>query len=256
MTCRTPLCGSAEHGLHEPNTTRCSPSFWLGLLCIIVGATAVCNVGNLHAIYVLSAVTIAIMIIARMPLTRLRNLLPLFSFGIFTFLLLLIVPVDPDAEMLRLPLWGREVPADGAWFLLSLMVKSALIVMQVTAFAGRIRERDMLEGLTGLLLPARLVSLCYLMVRGVSSIGGEVRRLIHARDARGQARGFRAAKVVMAMTQVLLVRLGRRAETQAFALCARGYNGRLALSQCRGISTTEIAFLIFCTAGFVWLTLL
>ncbi len=233
-----------------------SPSFWLGLLAVLIVACSVVNVGQGRAIGILSGITVLALIVTRTPLRRLSRLLPLVSFSIFCFLLLLIVPIDPDMETVQLPYWGKRIPLQGSWFLLALVVKSTLIVLLSTAFAEPLSQRDLLAGLTGLGLPPKLVSLCYLIVKGVHSLAAEISRLVRARDARGRPRGLRAAKVAAAMAQVLMIRLGRRAETQAFALCARGYAGRLALSQWRYISVLEVTALGVCMVALTWLTLL
>ncbi len=232
-----------------------SPSFWLGLLAVLIAACSVVNVGQGRAVGILSGITIIALILTRTPLQRLARLLPLFSFSIFCFLLLLIVPIDPDMETVQLPYWGKRLPLQGSWFLAALVVKSTLIVLLTTAFAERLSQRDLLAGLTGLGLPPKLVSLCYLIVRGVHSLAEEIRRLVRARNARGRPRGFRAVKVAAAMAQMLMIRLGRRAETQAFALCARGYAGRLAICHWRYISAPEVAALGVCLVVLAWLIL-
>jgi len=94
------------------------------------------------------------------------------------------------------------------------------------------------------------------MLRALDSIAAELRRLIRARDARGAVGGMRAVKVAAAMAQVLIIRLARRAETQAFALCARGYAGRIPLSHYRSITLFEGIALIISLVALAWLTLL
>lgn len=233
-----------------------SPSFWLGLLALLIAACTAVNVGRGLPVTALAAITVTAFVATRTPLRRLSRLLPLFSFGLFCFLLLLIVPLDAAMETARLPVWGKAVPLQGMWFLGALMVKSTLIVLLTTAFAERLSERDLLAGLTGLALPAKMVSLCYLMGKGVRSLRDEAMRLVRARDARGRPRGLRAVRIGAAMAQVLMIRLGRRAENQAFALCARGYAGRLAIVQWRHISALEVAALAVCLPALTWLILL
>jgi len=236
--------------------TILSPAFWLALLAVLIAACAVVNVGRLLALAALAAITLSAWLLTRTPLRRLNRLLPIISFALFCFLLLLIIPIDAETETIQLPLWGREVPHHGTWFILALLIKSTLIVLLTTAFAERLSQRDLLAGLTALHLPAKLVSLCYLMLRGLDSIAAELRRMMRARDARGAVGGMRAVKVAAAMAQVLIIRLARRAETQAFALCARGYAGRIPLSHYRSITLFEGIALIISLVALAWLTLL
>ncbi len=236
--------------------TTLSPAFWLTLLAALIIACSVVNVGRLVAVAVLTAITLLALLLTRTPLSMLKRLLPLLSFVLFCFILLLIIPIEAGAETIQLPFSARRLPSDGAWFVLALTVKSTLIVLLATAFAQRLSQRDFLAGMTALHLPPKLVSLCYLMLRALESIAAELRRLIRARDARGGARGTRAVKVAAAMAQVLIIRLARRAETQAFALCARGYAGRIPLSHYRRITPFEGLALIMSLVALTWLLLL
>ena len=236
--------------------TTLSPAFWLALLAALIIACAVVNIGRTFAVAVLAAITIIALLVTRTPLSALKRLLPIVSFALFCFILLLIIPIDPGSATIKLPFCAHQIPRDGAWFVLSLTVKSTLIVLLTTAFAQRLSQRDFLAGMTALHLPSRLVSLCYLMLRALDSIAAELRRLIRARDARGGARGFRAVRVAAAMAQVLIIRLARRAETQAFALCARGYAGRIPLSHYRRITPFEALALILSLVTLTCLLLL
>ena len=245
--------------LHDDTATSMtalSPSFWLGLLVFVILACALVNISRPLPILILSLLTVVAWIAVQVPLKRLVRLLPLVSFGVFCLLLLVLIPIEPDAATVELPLWGRPVPEQSARFVAALLVKSTLIVLLVTAFAERLSERDLLAGLTGLRLPPRLVALCYLMVRGVHSIRAELMRLMRAREARGKPHGMRAIRVVAAMTLMLIIRLGLRAETQAFALCARGYDGRLTITDFRCLTLQEAVTLGLAAAILLWMTTL
>ena len=233
--------------------TTLSPAFWLALLATLIIACSVVNVGRFAAVAVLAGIAILALLLTRTPLSMLKRLLPIVSFALFCFILLLIIPIEAGAETVQLPVWQHQIPRDGAWFVLALTVKSTLIVLLTTAFAQRLSQRDFLAGLTALRLPPKLVSLCYLMLRALDSITAELRRMMRARDARGGARGSRAVKVAAAMAQVLIIRLARRAETQAFALCARGYAGRIPLSHYRRITPFEGVALIISLVAIAWL---
>jgi len=235
-----------------PESSRCnppatSPSFRLGLVIVLTLAVCLCDLSRPFAVGALAAVSVGAVLVARVPAhVLLLRVLPLFSFGLVGLALLLLAPVGEGVATVPLPLWSRPVPEQGARFLASLAVKSTLVVLVVTAFAVRLSERDFLTALTGWHLPPKVVGLCYSTVHSLHVVRHEILRLLRARDARGRPRGLRAVRTAAAIAQVLLIRLGRRAETQAFALCARGYQGRIALSEWRGLSWSEVLALALC----------
>ncbi len=230
-----------------------SPSFWLGLFALMVVAVSVCDYANPAHIGVLSTLTLVAVAAVGAPLVRLRRLLPLVSFGIGCYLLLLVVPLEPGQPAVAL--WGDRLnmPLQGVEFLTAILVKSLLIVLLATALGEHLDMRGLLAGLNGLRLPPKAVSLIYLMVRSVGTLRDEVLRLIRARNARGGASGWRAVRVAGAMAHVLLVRIGRRAEWQAFALCSRGYAGRLAITGWRTLSLAELLLLVAAAGALGWL---
>lgn len=232
---------------------RLSPSFWLGLFVLMVLAVSVCDYMNPAQIGVLSALTLVAMAAVGAPLVHLRRLLPLVSFGAGCYLLLLLVPLEPGQPAIAL--WGDRLnmPLQGAEFLTAILVKSALIVLLATALTEHLDMRGLLAGLNGLRLPPMVVSLIYLMVKSVGTLRDEVLRLVRARSARGGASGWRAVRVAGAMAHVLLVRIGRRAEWQAFALCSRGYAGRLAITGWRTLSLPELLVLVAAAGALGWL---
>jgi len=164
---------------------------------------------------------------------RLRVLLlrltPLLSFAVVTSALLLVAPTPPGTPTTRVLLTGQSVPQVGVEFILGLMVKSVLVVVLASAFTRWLSERDLLAGLIGLRVPATVAALLYLMVRSLRDVRNEAGRLLRARDARGTPRGVRAVRVAAAMAQVLLIRLGQRADLRAAGLVSRGFDGRFRL---------------------------
>ena len=242
---------------HPVPTQRClSPSFWLGLFVILVVVISACDYADPLHIGVLSAVTFLGLAAVDAPLSRLRRLLPLLSFGVVCYLLLLIVPIEPDQP--RLLLWGGRLsmPLQGAEFITAILIKSALIVLLATSLGEHLGLRGLLAALTGLRLPPKVVDLIYMIVNSIDGLRREIMRLVRARTARGGARGFRAVRVAAAMAQVLIIRIGRRAEWQAFALCSRGYAGRLPVLAPGTISLGEGLMLAIATAmlgALIWL---
>lgn len=230
-----------------------SPSFWLGLFVLMVVAISACDYANPAHIGVLSTLTLVALAAVGAPLARLRRLLPLVSFGIGCYLLLLVVPLEPGQPAVAL--WGDRLnmPLRGFEFLTAILVKSTLIVMLATALGEHLDMRGLLAGLSGLRLPPMVVSLIYLMLRSVGTLRNEVLRLVRARNARGGASGRRAVRVAGAMAHVLIIRIGRRAEWQAFALCSRGYAGRLAITGWRTLSLPELLMLVAAAGALGWL---
>lgn len=249
------MMATAQLGRDDAGSTRLSPGFWLGLLCVLIGVYCALDLARPAGVAVAAVISLAATAVARVRLrTLLLRLAPLLSFCVFALLLALLVPVREGMASVQVPLWGRPVAAQSLTFVTSICVRSVLIVIVATALSVRLSERGFLVGLTGLRLPAKLVGLLYLTVRGLHTVGGETRRLLRGLDSRGRARGLRAVRVAGAMAQVLLVRLGRRAETQALALVARGFEGRIAISRRRSVSPAELLVLAAAAASLIWIT--
>lgn len=244
-----------EHGAGCSARPRASPSFWLGLLAVLLAAICACDLARAPAVAGLAAASLVALVAARVrpPLVLVR-LVPLLSFGVVALALILVLPAPEEAATITL--LSRRVPEQGVRFLSAVVIKSALLVLMATAFAERLSERDVLTGLTGWRLPAKVVSLCYLTLRSLHTVRDELLRLLRARDARGAPRGLRAVTTAGDVAQMLLVRLGRRAETQALALCARGYRGRLVVCDDGAPSWPEAVALTCVALGLLWLILL
>ncbi len=234
---------------------RLSPSFWLGLVCVLIVACCVADVFRPMGLVAPAATAVTALIIGRVPLRGvLLRLAPLVSFCVIALVLVLLVPVVEGSAALMLPGWSRPISRQGVEFIVDIAAKAALIVLLVTGSAARMGERDLLEGLLGLRLPSKLVSLLYLVVRQLHSVREETGRLIRGRDARGRPGGLAAVRVAGAMAQVLLVRLARRAETQAMALASRGFEGRITLGDWRALTPSELLMLILIGAFTLWMT--
>jgi len=216
-----------------------SPACHLLLLAAGLVVIAALPTGRPFGPLLMLALCLAAAVAWRVPAeTLLRRALPLASCGLIALTLLLVAPVEPTAPTVLLPHWSRPVSAQATGFLLG----------------QALSERDLLEGLLALHLPARVTNVTYLVVRGLHTVRGEVRQLARARDARGRPRGRYALQVAAAMSQMLLVRLGRRAETQGLALAARGFTGRLALLQVRPLRAAHAVGLFALMGMLLWLT--
>ena len=226
----------------------------LGLFAVLVVGCCLADLSRPRALVALGALVVLAPVAARLPLRLLAaRLTPLLMFLLLGTGLVLLVPVGPDTPTVTPVWWDTPVSAQGLAFLTNLAVKSGAIVVIALSLAHRLSERDLLEALTALRIPARVAALCYLMLRSLHGVGAETRRLMRGRDARGRAPGRRGVRVAGAMAQVLLVRLGRRAETQALALASRGFTGRLPLARYRPLTPAHVATLLAAAVVLTWL---
>lgn len=223
---------------------------------MLVLAICVAPLSSPRTLVVLVLLVVLLPVVTRLPLARLaRQLTPLVIFVALAAVLLLFVPVPEEAGRDAIHVWGRRLPASGVQFLVALAARSVAVLTVSLSLTHRLCERDLLEGLIALRVPRRAASLCYLIVRSISGVSEETRRLIRGRDSRGKPRGLRAVMVAGAMSQVLMVRLARRADTQAMALASRGFGGRFPLLNVRRVRWTEALALLALTAVLVWFLL-
>lgn len=234
----------------------CSPGFALALLVVIVAVVCAAPIGSPRTVAVLALLTVALPVATRLSPRRLaRRLAPLAGFMAMAALLSLIMPVPEEADRTTVRVLGRDLPASGVQFVAALALKSVVVLAVSLSLTHGLRERELLEGLIALRIPRRTASLCYLIVRSISSVSEETRRLMRARDSRGRPKGLRAVRVAGAMSGVLMVRLARRADTQAMALASRGFTGRFPLLDVRFLGWTEGAALLVVAAALAWLLL-
>lgn len=231
------------------------PSARIGWLALALAATAAAKLWPPWALVSLMAAAGLALGCApgarRVLLCRLR---PLASFAVLAAILVLAAPVAPTDAWFSLPGWPWPVSARAASFMAGLWLKSAIIVAWVTAFIANLSDRDLLEGFLGLPVSPRLASTLYFIVRSVKTVSQELQRMQRARDARGQpSRLLRKLNVTAAMTQTLMVRLGRRAEAMGLALAARGYNGSLQLLDVRRLGLAETCLLLLSGGILLWL---
>lgn len=224
-------------------TTTGSPAWRLGLLAVCVTLSALVELSLRPALPTLAFLALAAVLLTPGAMqVWWQRLKPLLTFALVAILLAYAAPLPPGAPSLTIG--GHSFPLVSLTYLVALWVKSALIVTWVTAFGPGLTERDVLEGLSGLHLPPPFVALCYLILHQVQRVTQEVRRLLRAQKARGRARGLRAVRVAAALAQVLVLRLGRRAERQALAMAARGFDTGLPLLQVRSLSAIQMLSLL------------
>ena len=232
---------------------RLAPGLRLGVACALVGAICATRLDRPVGLLGMTIATLVVCALARLPVrAALARLAPLLWFVLMGLGLLVILPMPSGTPSRSVPVVHLCVSESGLFLVANVAVKSSLVVLAVAAIAVGLSQRELLEGLVSLGMPARFRSLSYLMVRELEGIRGEVRRMAQARDARGRPRRLRAVRVAAAMAQVLIVRLGRRSEAQAFALVARGFSGRLSLLEPRRLNAAEWSVLAFCGALLLW----
>lgn len=233
-----------------------SPGFALALLALLTVAYCLVDATDLSRVAPLAVIAAGCAVFSRTRArTLMSRLLPLGAFVLVAAVLALLAPVQPGETALQVPHWHRPVSPRAVAFLLAVAVKSGLVVVTMTAFLELLGERGLLVGMKGLPVPERVADLTYFTMRSVSSVRDEVVRMVRARDARGKARGLRSIATVSAMSRVLLVRLARRADTQACALWARGFDGRLPLFGQAHISAAEVGLLVLLASGLAWISL-
>jgi len=232
---------------------RLSPSFRLALFGALLLGGCLAGPGRWIGVATVGGIAAAACLAARVPLRLLLlRLVPLLSFVAFALALLLLAPVPAGTPTVRLPLIPHDFPRAGLSFVLAVAVKSALVVALATAFTRWLSEREFLVALTGLHLPGKVAALLYLMVRSLRDVRDETLRLTRARDSRGKPRGLRALRTAAALSQVLLIRLGRRADLRAAALVSRGFRNRLPLLGASALAWHEGACVLGAGALLIW----
>ncbi len=131
------------------------------------------------------------------------------------------VAADPRVEVAGLQVSQTGLAAAG-----TLLAKATLGIFAALILAGTTDARALLGGLERLRLPATLVAILSFMLRYVSIMIDDLRRLRLARLARGGTpRGHLAA--VAGGVGLLFVRGYERGERVQQAMIARGYRGRM-----------------------------
>lgn len=226
----------------------------VGLLAVGVIACLQASVAHPAGLALLLIIIACASCFWRVPISLLvRRAWPLFSFGLLALALLYAAPIPSGAPTIFLPFGQRPVSLYAYNFLLSLWIKSGLLVLWLTVFSHNLSERSLLEGLLSWRLPGRVSAIVYFIVRNVHYVQEIAWQMRRAQQARGQPRGLLVLRLVAATSQTLLVRLGRKAEIQALALTARGFQGRLPLANVRPLPTHYLFGLIFLTGLLLWL---
>ncbi|MBP7560735.1 MAG: hypothetical protein KBA64_09640 [Armatimonadetes bacterium] len=183
------------------------------------------------------------------------RLVGVLSFTVLTVLGLAVLPSQSGATLVALPL-GLAAPAEGLFFVLDIAVRAALLIAVALALGRVFTAREFLLALNGLPIPTTPRCLLYLSGLSLSRVKADLFRLFRARRARGGVRGWSAVRSSMSILGVLIVRAGRSAERQAFALQARGFADRFPTLDDESPSLPELVVAAVLGGVPVWLATL
>lgn len=123
---------------------------------------------------------------------------------------------------------GLELSRDGLYGGFNILAKGTLGVLLSLTLAATTTTRDLIVGLDRLRCPQIITQIATFMLRYLSVLGGEARRMRIARVSRGddprflwQLRGFATG------VGALFLRAFERGERVYLAMVARGYEGRM-----------------------------
>ena len=121
---------------------------------------------------------------------------------------------------------GVSLSVPGLWAAWSILAKATLGVAATVVLSWSTAVADILTGLDRLHVPRTIVMIAGFMVRYLSVLGGELRRLQVARVSRGDdPRWFWQGKAVAATAGTMFVRAYERGERVQQAMLARGFTG-------------------------------
>jgi cobalt/nickel transport system permease protein len=170
---------------------------------------------------VVAGVVAAAGLAPRLVAGRLRIELPFLAFAVF----LPVVGGDPRVEVAGL---GVSLSEPGLWAAWNVVAKGTLGVAVSVVLAATTTVPDLLRGLERLRVPRVVTSIAGFMVRYLSIVVDEGRRMHVARQSRGyDPRWIWQARGVAASAGTLFVRAFERGERVHLAMLSRGYTGSL-----------------------------
>lgn len=212
-----------------PLRRAASPAARLLAGALLVAAIATAPLGSPRALSISAAVLVAMLLAAQPRLGLLaKRALPA---------VLLIV-----ALVLPLLIAGQTAQA------IAMGARASLAVGVALAVAATLQLDELPGALLALGIPTALARVVETMLRQVSSVQAEGRRIVLARRLRG-ARGFGVGPEVLS---ALLVRTSARAERADLAMRLRGYNAEAARDQAR-LCLRDVPLLLLVLAAVVLL---
>ena len=160
--------------------------------------------------------------------TMILRLAPLLGAGVMVLaLMVLLGPAGlyPGGLPARPASYAPPVATRLAlWALLS---KTGLTVLTFTVLTGLLSPGESLVAMRRLGVPRTMRVITYLALHWLREISEQVESLRRAATSRGQPRGYRRVLLALSLGRSLMLRCVQRADTIAFALCARGFTGDL-----------------------------
>lgn len=204
-------------------------------LVVFVAAVVAIPPQQWWALVAAGVVLAAVVRVARLPAaTVLRRMVVEVPFVVFAALLPLIA-TGPRVDVLGVPLSLAGLL--GAW---NLLAKATLGVVAAIVLGGTTTPRDLVAGLERLRLPAAFVQIVAFMLRYLSVVADDLRRMRIARESRGAPPGWLPQlRAVAAGIGALFVRSYERGERVHQAMLARGWSGTSVLLAARPATAAE-----------------
>jgi len=158
--------------------------------------------------------------------------------------LLIVRPTPGDTAVL--PLVGWSVSKQMLLLLASVAVKATLSIGALSLLVALWDFATVLRSMQSLRVPRLFVMLMAFMWRYIYLLGGEAKRMMQARDARGSQGSLpRRARTAGAMAGSLFLRGYERAERVGHAMVARGYDGAMpTMAPARSLAWTDAALVL------------
>lgn len=128
----------------------------------------------------------------------------------------------------RIELLGLSLAEDGLWTAWGIVAKATLAVLASGVFAATTTAPEIMAGMERLRAPRTVTAVAGFALRYLEVVAQEMRRLHHARVARGDdPRWLWQARTVARTAGALAVRCFERGERVHVAMLARGFDGRM-----------------------------
>lgn len=194
----------------------------VGLVVFVL--LVVCLPREAHALRTVTlAVAVGVVAATRVPLRHVLARLVVETPVVVFALLLPFLATGPQRTLGPL-----TVSRDGFDAGLALLVTATTGVLMALAFATTTSSRDLVRALQHLRVPDRLVQILAFMVRYLGVVASQSQRMRIARDSRGfRPRSLGSWPVLASSAGALFIRSYERGERVHLAMLARGYTGRM-----------------------------
>lgn len=195
-----------------------------------------------HLVILLGAI-----VVSRVPL---RFLLPRMVIEVPFVIFAATMPFVAHGP--RMEVWGLSLSVEGLVGGATLLAKGTLGVLAALLLGATTELRDFLIGLHRLGVPALLVEILAFMLRYLTVIADDLRRMRIAQQSRAfQARNLRQWPTQARTVGALFVRSFERGERVHRAMLARGYTGTLPLVQGSATADWRWALILPASAALV-----